>query len=87
MHLDGFSLARFGWYCKLKDKVAFFTRILQFCSEFGLDGKKLGFWQNVVYSYETRVRLNTDGVVRVVRKPGRRFCPKNTQGLSQTKNL
>ena len=48
-------------------------------------GWKLGFWENVVFTYETRVRLNSDGVVRVFRKTGRRFCPKNTQGLSTDK--
>ena len=48
-------------------------------------GWKLGFCVNVVFSDETRVRLNSDGVVRVFRKTGRRVCPKNTQGLSTDK--
>ena len=48
-------------------------------------GWKVGFWENVVSSDETRVRLKSDGVVRVFRKTGRRFCPKNTQGLSTYK--
>ena len=31
------------------------------------------------------MRLNSDGVVRVFRKTGRRFCPKNTQGIRTDK--
>ena len=50
-----------------------------------LAGWKLGFWENVVVSDETRVRLNSDGVVRVFRKTDRRFCPKNTQGIHTDK--
>ena len=46
---------------------------------------KLGFWENILFSDETRVRLNSDGVVWVFRKTGRRFCPKNTQGLNKDK--
>ena len=48
-------------------------------------GWKLRFWENVVFSDETRVLLNSDGVVRVFRRAGRRFCPKNTQGIRTNK--
>ena len=58
-------------------KFAFLFRVLA--------GWKLGFWGNVVFSDETRVCLNRDSVVQVIRKTGHRFCPKNTQRLSTDK--
>ena len=62
----------------------FFTRNFAFLL-YVLDGWKPSFWENVVFSDGSRVRLNSDGVVRVFRKTGRCFCPKTTQGLSTDK--
>ena len=82
--LDAYSLARFGCYCKLEEGCFCFTRTFAFLF-WNSAGWKLGFWENVVFSDETRVRLNSDGVVRVFRKTGRRFCPKNIQGIRTDK--
>lgn len=43
------------------------------------------FWFNVVFTDETRVRLNSDGIVRVLRKPDTRYQPQNTKNLSNDK--
>ena len=38
--------------------------------------KPFSFWQNVVFTDETRVRLSSDGIVRVFRRNGTRFLEK-----------
>ena len=43
------------------------------------------FWLNVVFTDETRVRLSSDGIVRVLRKPGTRYNPKNTKNFTKDK--
>ena len=43
--------------------------------------KPFSFWQNVIFTDETRVRISSDGIVRVFRKNGR-FLEKNTKNLS-----
>ena len=47
--------------------------------------KPLFFWQNVVFTNETRVRISSDGIVRVFRRNGTRFLEKNTKNLSSDK--
>ena len=37
------------------------------------------FWQKVIFTDETRVRLYSDGIVRVFRKNGTTFAEKNSQ--------
>lgn len=44
-----------------------------------------GFWQNVVFTDETRIRLSSDGVVRVLRKKGTRFDEKNLRSVCKDK--
>ena len=34
------------------------------------------FWQNVVFTYETMVRISSDGIVRVFRRNETRFFEK-----------
>ena len=47
--------------------------------------KPFSFWQNVVFTDETRVRISSDGIVRVFRRNGTRFLEKNTKNLSSDK--
>ena len=44
--------------------------------------KPFSFWQIVVFTDETRVRISSDGIVRVFRRNGMRFLEKNTKNLS-----
>ena len=46
--------------------------------------KPFSFWQNVVFTDETRVRISSDGNVRVFRRNGTRFL-ENTKNLSSDK--
>ena len=43
------------------------------------------FRQNVVFTDETRVRISSDGIVRVFRRNGTRFLEKSTKNLSSDK--
>ena len=43
------------------------------------------FWQNVVFTDETRLRISSDGIVRVFRRNGTRFLEKITKNLSSDK--
>ena len=43
------------------------------------------FWQNVVFTHETRVRISNDGIVRVFRRNGTRFLEKNRKKLTSHK--
>ena len=47
--------------------------------------KPFSFWQNVGFTDETRVRISSDGIVRVFRRNGTRFLEKNTKNLSSGK--
>ena len=47
--------------------------------------KPVSFWQNVIFTDETRVRINSGGVVRVFRRNGTRFLEKNRKSLSSDK--
>ena len=47
--------------------------------------KPFSFWQNVVFTGETRVRISSDGIIRVFRRNGTRFLEKNTKNLSSDK--
>ena len=49
--------------------------------------KPFSFWQNMVFADETRVRISSDGIVRVFRRNGTRFLEKNTKNLSSDKPL
>ena len=48
--------------------------------------KPFSFWQNVVVTDETRVRISSDGIVRVLRRNGTRFLEKNTNILISDKH-
>ena len=43
--------------------------------------KPFSFWQNVVFIDETRVRISSDGIVRVFRRNGTRFLEKKTKKI------
>ena len=47
--------------------------------------KPFFFWQNVVFTNETRMRISSDGIVIVFRRNGTRFLEKNTKNLSSNK--
>ena len=47
--------------------------------------KPFTFWQNVVFTDETRVRISSDEIFRVFRRNGTRFLEKNTKYLSSDK--
>lgn len=53
---------------------------LQWCRE--MRKKPFSYWQNVVFTDETRIRLCSDGIVRVFRKNGTRNDPKNCKSFS-----
>ena len=47
--------------------------------------KPFSFWQNVVFTDETRIQLSSDGAVRVFRKKNEKFLPKNTRNMVSDK--
>ena len=47
--------------------------------------KPFSFWQNVVFTDETRVRISSGGILRVFRRNGTRFLEKNRKNLSSDK--
>ena len=63
---------------------SFFFTFLHFWSKFWLEGNSVSV-KNVLLLDDTRVRLNSDGVLRVFGKNGGHLCPKNTHGLSADK--
>ena len=43
--------------------------------------KPFSFWQNVVFTDETKVRITSDGIVRIFQRNGTSFLGKNTRLL------
>ena len=70
----------------LQKKVSLKKKSKCFRSKWGINilKKPFSFWQNVVFTDETRVRISSDGIVRIFRRNGTRFLEKFDFGQTIT---
>ena len=87
VQLDEFSKNMAFFQEMLQKKVSLKKKSKRFRSKwcFNMLKKPFFFWQNVVFTDETRVRISSDGIVRIFRRNGTRFLEKNSKNLSSDK--